>query len=140
MRLKPGVIGDANPHGCEAYRHWLSRTWDSPLPVALVIGINPNTATESIDDGMTNFLTGLLRSLSGEYACGRYVLANCSDYRSSNPKTLQASLSARSPNNMNVIREKLARCDFVVASWGTTWYGQFLEEARREVAALVRGS
>jgi hypothetical protein len=66
MTLQPGIVGDASPTGRQTYRHWLSRRWDSAAPLALVIGINPNTATESEDDPTTRFLIKLLRPLDGE--------------------------------------------------------------------------
>ena len=115
MPLPPGVTGDANPRGRAAFRHWLSRTWARSGQVALVIGINPNTATESDDDGMTRFLTRLLRGLEGEYACRGYVLVNCCDVRHRDPRELKDIESPCSEANVETIRRMLAACDFVVA-------------------------
>jgi len=60
--MREQLIKDAHPKGSSAYRHWLSRTWSSG-PTALVIGINPNKATEAYEDGMTSFLRELLSGL-----------------------------------------------------------------------------
>lgn len=140
MKLPPGVIGDANPRGNSTHRHWLSRTWDAAGPIALVVGINPNTATESEDDGMTGFLTRLLRGLEGDYRCGGYVLVNCCDIRGREPKELGTCESPCSPEHMVAFREKLAACHFVVASWGTTNYGDVVSGNRKAIKVLVQES
>jgi len=138
MALKFGINGDARPRGRQTYRHWLSRTWDATGPVALVIGINPNTATEDQDDGMTSFLTRLLRGLGGDYACGGFMLVNCCDLRHGKPGALQDCPAPVSPRNLAIVREKLCDCDLVVASWGVTDYGPVVENCRERIEALVR--
>ncbi|MBC7852140.1 MAG: DUF1643 domain-containing protein [Pirellulaceae bacterium] len=140
MKLQPGVAGDANPRGESDYRHWLARTWDPVGAVALVVGINPNTATESEDDAMTGFLTRLLRALEGDYKCGSYILVNCCDIRGRHPKELKDCESPCSPTQMGTIREKLAACHFVVASWGTTDYGRFVSNQRELIKKLIEES
>src|SRR5690349_5793337 len=107
------VQGDACPLGSQPYRYWLSRTWDASQPLALVVGINPSTATESADDQMTAFLTELLRDLVGEYRCGGFVLVNCCDFRDSDPNNFKVSFPISSGNdNLDTIRTKLSECGF----------------------------
>lgn len=137
MKLPTGVTGDAEPRGMSTYRHWLSRTWGEG-PVALVIGINPNTATDDDDDGMTNFLTSLLRGLEAPYCCGSYILVNCCDYRHNKPNQLQNVATPCSSNNLRTIQAQIARSAFIVASWGTTDYGKIVCDARNAVAEAVR--
>jgi hypothetical protein len=108
--------------------------------VALVIGINPNTATESEDDSMTNFLTELLRGLDGEYKCGGYAVVNCCDFRHAHPEELGSVVSPCSEVNMKMVDARLLECDFVVASWGTTKYGKAIQDGRVQIADLVRRS
>ena len=139
MKLLEGIVGDAEPKGDSPRRHWLTRRW-SAGPMALVIGINPSKATELRDDQTTRFLTELLRGLNGMYQCGGYALVNCSDIRASKPKLLNDHPAPFSPANFELIKQKLADCDFVVASWGTTFYGAALEDARRQVSEAVRAS
>lgn len=140
MKLKQGVTGAAEPEGLQPYRHWLSRTWDPDLPVALVIGINPHKATESQDDGMTGFLTRLLRGLEGEYSCGGFILVNCFDYRDRTPHTLLEVEQPSSRKNTRTIGQMLKKCDFVIASWGTTAYGDIFDRRRKVMAKKVRAS
>jgi hypothetical protein len=140
MKLPPGVVGRAKPSGLEPYRYWLSRTWDLGLPKALIIGMNPNKATESHDDQMTGFLTRLLRGLEGEYICGGYTLVNCFDYRDKSPKTLLNIEEPSSTANIPTIKAMLRKCDFIVVSWGTTDYGKAFQDRRREVSQLVKES
>lgn len=134
------VLRDAHPRGISPYRHWLSRTWASNGAVALVIGINPNTATDTDDDGMTRFLVRLLSGLDGEFACGGYILVNCCDLRGREPKDLQKAQIPCSSTNLNTIQELLTKCSFVVASWGTADYGPEVANLRDQVSAIVRRS
>jgi hypothetical protein len=114
--MSPEVVGQAEPRGHQPYRQWLSRTWEPDLPIALVIGINPNNATEKEDDGMTGFLVRLLRGVEGEFQCGGYVLVNCFDYRDRKPKAILDIDTPSSSRNIPTIRDKLKTCDFVVVS------------------------
>jgi hypothetical protein len=140
MKISPGVVGQAEPRGHQPYRQWLSRIWEPDLPIALVVGINPNNATEKEDDGMTGFLVRLLRGLEGEFQCGGYILVNCFDYRDRTPKALLDINRPSSTKNTPTIRDKLKTCDFVVVSWGATDYGDIFQKRRTELAKLVRES
>ncbi len=140
MRMAPGVTGSAQPEGMQAYRQWLSRCWDPNSPVALVIGINPNKATEVEDDGMTGFLVRLLRVQQGAFQCGGYILVNCFDFRDRHPAALLNVSMPSSPDNTPTIKRMLNKCDFVVVSWGSTDYGEIFQARREELAQLVRSS
>lgn len=134
------ITKDAYPRGSSEYRHWLSRIWSPGGAIALVIGINPNTATDKDEDGMTRFLAQLLSELEGEFACGGYILVNCCDVRSREPKDLKHHPVPYSPSNLDTIRARLAECDFVVASWGTADYGSVVRKLREEISRLVQQS
>ena len=134
------LIMDAFPRGDQPYRHWLSRRWSDDGQTALVIAINPNTATDSKDDDTTRFLVRTLRQLDGEFACGGYILVNCCDRRSGKPEELERLPMPSSPGNLETIRQKLQECDFVAASWGTGKYGGPVPEMRQRVAELMRES
>jgi hypothetical protein len=140
QRIASEIAGDAYPRGYSEYRHWLSRTWDANGATALVIGINPSKATDTVDDPMTGFLVRLMSSLSGDFACGEYVLVNCCDLRSPNPDNLRTEDGACSPENLATIQRFLYECDFVVASWGTTDYGPVVADMRIKIVTLVRES
>jgi hypothetical protein len=140
MKMSPEVVGQAEPRGHQPYRQWLSRTWEPDLPIALVIGINPNNATEKEDDGMTGFLVRLLRGVEGEFQCGGYVLVNCYDYRDRKPKAILDIDTPSSSRNIPTIRDKLKTCDFVVVSWGNTDYGEMFQTRRKELAKLIKDS
>ncbi|MCI0358981.1 MAG: DUF1643 domain-containing protein [Planctomycetaceae bacterium] len=100
--------------------------------------MNPNTATEDEDDGMTNFLTALLCELNGEFRCGSYVLVNCCDLRHNKPGELKNLDAPSSATNLQTVQNMIAQCDFIVASWGTTDYGQVVADARDAIAALAK--
>jgi hypothetical protein len=135
-----GLVKDAFPKGDMPYRHWLSREWSSKGATALVIGINPNSATHCKEDGMTRFLVETLSKLTGRFTCRKYILVNCCDLRERDPTKLLFAKTPSSPKNFDTIRRMLAKSDFVVASWGTTDYGPVVNEFRGKVAALLRVS
>jgi hypothetical protein len=134
------VTKDAYPRGASTYRHWLSRGWSPEGALALVIGINPNAATDTDEDGMTRFLIRLLSELDGEFACGGYVLVNCCDVRGREPRELKNHSAPCTPSNFDTIKARLAECDFVVASWGTADYGPVVGKIREQISELVQQS
>ncbi len=131
---------DAFPPGDGERRSWLTRIWDSATPLALVVGINPSSASDTTDDDMTRFLIRHLRSLTGEYSCGGFALVNCCDLRDSKPSNLVDAHSPCSSENLTIVEEWLSKCDFVVASWGTTDYGRTVSVLRDSIAKLVKAS
>jgi hypothetical protein len=140
MLLPDGVVGDAAPPGRQDYRDWLSRTWNEQGGVALVIGINPNDATDSNDDQTTRLLTTLLCQLDGVNQCGSFVLVNCFDRRSNKPEKLKELANPISSIYLDTVQSKLSECDFVVASWGTKRYDAIVANARARIEQIVTAS
>ena len=134
------MIYDAFPRGYQPYRHWLSRIWNEELPLALLVAINPNKATDTIDDQMVTFVTRLLQGLDGKLPCGGFVVVNCCDIRDPDPKNLQAHAKPVSEYNLANIREKLNCCDFAIAAWGITNYGTIVNEMRKTVTEILMES
>jgi hypothetical protein len=134
------LLMEAHPRGSAPYRQWLSRRWSTGGRTALVVGINPNKATDTKEDGMTSFLTRLLRSLSGEFECGGFILVNCCDVREREPSRLRDFGMICSSANWPTICQMVAKVDFVVVSWGTSNYGPAVEQERLRIGGLLAKS
>lgn len=90
-RLSPDIAGRALFHGDhEQYRLWLSRRWGEArhrdLPYAVLIGMNPSTATAEFNDPT---LTRCV-SFVCEWGLSAFYMTNVGDYRATHPKDLAA--------------------------------------------------
>jgi hypothetical protein len=110
----------------EAFRYSLERWFGtSGKSSALFVGLNPSTATASIDDPTIRREVGYTR----DWGYTRYLKANLYAFRSTNPKALYANpCPARAPSlpgyekvgrrNMAAIQALMDRADVIVACWG----------------------
>ena len=100
-----------------AYRYWLLRQWDESLPMAAIIGVNPSTADESIDDQTIRKDIGFVSRMD----FGGFVKLNLSAFRARDPKVCAAS---RNPidlsNNASSIASHAAqfKASKTIAAWG----------------------
>ena len=72
------------------YRYWLLRQWDEVLPLAAIIGVNPSTADEEIDDQTIRKDIGFMQRLG----YGGFLKLNLSALRARDPKVCAASRNA----------------------------------------------
>lgn len=112
---------------CGKYRYKLWRIWDTTLPKAMCIGLNPSTANADKNDATINNLIGMLTKLG----YGGFYMMNLFAFISSNPKDL---LTCSNPlgDNENKLKEVEAICNDVILCWGNF---KKAEERRIEVAA-----
>lgn len=64
------------------YRYWLTRSWDDALPMMCVIGVNPSTADESVDDPTIRKCLGFAQRLG----FGGLLMLNVGAYRATDPR------------------------------------------------------
>src|SRR5690606_1992220 len=76
---------DARFSPCGKYRYWLSRIWDTILPYAMCIGLNPSTANAEDDDPTIRNLTELLKA--NRY--GGFYMVNLFAFITPNPEELR---------------------------------------------------
>ena len=99
------------------YRYWLLRQWDDALPMAAIIGVNPSTADEEIDDQTIRKDIGFMRRLG----FGGFVKLNLSAFRARDPKICAAYRNAIDLSNASWAIADYARqfkVSKVIAAWG----------------------
>jgi hypothetical protein len=96
------------------YRYLLRRVWDYGKPRALVIMLNPSTATAEVDDATIRALVRLLDALS----YGSYEVVNIFAFRATDPRAIATVDDPVGPYNEDVIRSAIGRCDIVICAWG----------------------
>ncbi len=97
------------------YRYSLWRQWNDVLPVFVVIGLNPSTADETLDDPTIRRCLGFAK----REGCGALVMLNLFALRATDPKTMLGHPEPIGQHNDSTIREYAQREGHViVAAWG----------------------
>lgn len=100
---------------CRQYRYSLWRRWDLGKPYALFIGLNPSTATETIDDPTIR----RCKRFSRDWGYGSYVMANIFAYRATKPKEMKAQDDPIGIDNDVAIQDMARDAGIIVCAWGT---------------------
>lgn len=102
---------------CRRYRYTLTRVIDESNPrIAQVVGLNPSTADETLDDPTIRRCIAFAR----KWECGRLVMTNLFALRSTDPRGLLVDDepdAIRDANDRALIETAL-RADVVVFAWG----------------------
>jgi len=98
------------------YRYALFRQWDEDRPRAcqVVIGLNPSTADESINDPTIRKCIGRAK----RNGFNQLVMLNIFALRSTDPKKLKQVADPIGPENDVWIREICNRVNTVIVAWG----------------------
>lgn len=99
------------------YRYWLIRVWDDLLPIVAVIGVNPSTADETVDDPTIRKDMGFARRLG----FGGILKLNVGAYRSTDPKAWRKALDPFGSENSAWHLAMYARqfgATKTIAAWG----------------------
>lgn len=98
---------------CGKYRYKLWRIWNTELPLAMCIGLNPSTANADKDDPTINNLRRILTALG----YGGFYMMNLFAWISSKPEAL---LTCHDPlgDNDQKLQEVRSLCKDVIACWG----------------------
>lgn len=118
---------------CRHYRYMLWRRWDPERDVLMVIGLNPSTADETVDDQTIRKCRGYAQ----RWGYGALWMLNAYAFRATDPKVMKAQgANALGPRNNEYIAQCAQVADMVVAAWGA-----HCEQRReREIRALVARS
>lgn len=102
-----------------AYRYVLTRSWPDDVGVGgggllLSIGLNPSTATDSVNDPT------IRKEVAYAKAWGFTSLAklNLFAFRSPHPKVMKAALDPVGPDNDRYLREWAKKARRIVCCWG----------------------
>ena len=116
LALAMDVMGGAEfcgPDDC--YRLLLWRSWGAPdAPCCLWVGMNPSTADAGVDDPTVRREIGY----TSRWGLTRYVKANVSAYRTTDPKRLR-NAPIRCEENWGAIRRAADNADRIVLAFGT---------------------
>lgn len=99
---------------CRTYRYTLWRVWDDEGPKLNVIGLNPSTADENVDDPTIRRCI----AFGKRWGFGRLVMTNLFAYRSTDPRGLATVEDPVGPDNDQWLREQAYDAAYVVAAWG----------------------
>lgn len=102
---------------CRTWRYTLTRTWDFTRPLAMFVGLNPSTATETIDDNTVRRCIGYARN----WGYGGLLMMNIFAFRAKDPKVMKSQEDPVGPGN-NCCLVTMAHKEstgIVVAAWGT---------------------
>jgi len=104
------------------YRYHLWRTWDDDAPRFVVIGLNPSTADETVDDPTIRRCIGFAR----REGCGGLDMVNLFAFRATDPASMKAASDPIGDANDAVIAAVITTraSDRIVAAWGV--HGAFL--------------
>lgn len=105
---------------CGTWRYSLQRHWDSELPKATFVMLNPSVANAHQDDPTTTQC--LKRVVKAGY--GRYEAVNLFALVSTDPQALRSYPDPVGPDNDEYIRAAADKADMIVVAWGNLGYLQ----------------
>jgi hypothetical protein len=98
---------------CGKYRYRLWRIWNSNLPRAMIIGLNPSTANADTDDQTIMNLRRIMTALG----YGGFYMMNCWPFITSKPELLQIDDGSNLFNDYHLALTAV-ECETVVFAWG----------------------
>jgi hypothetical protein len=137
--LAAGVLGlSAGPRGATLdptgrYRYHLWRSWDTDLPRAVFVGLNPSTADAERDDPTLRRCVAFARS----WGCGGLDVVNLFAWRATKPADLKRAAEPIGADNDRILRELAAQAEHRIACWGV--HGAWQDRGARVRAAMGPG-
>jgi len=99
------------------FRYWLLRRWNPAMRLMAVIGCNPSTADETINDPTIRKIMGFAERL--DY--GGVLMLNVGAYRATDPRDWKSARDPFGPgNSVEHLQVYLGRWEpsLVIAAWG----------------------
>jgi len=116
--VEPEMHRAAAISDCSRYRYRLDRAWDSGLPVATFVMLNPSTADGETDDPTI----GRCLSYARAWGCGALTVVNLYAWRATNPRELTTADNPLGPDNdaylIAAAKSASASGGVLVAAWG----------------------
>lgn len=103
------------------YRYSLWRVWDTALPRAVFIMLNPSTANHIDADATLRRCIGFVRSWS---SYGSIEVVNLFALRSAYPEKLSQVVDPIGPENDRYIQQAIERAGIIICAWGACTYIQ----------------
>jgi hypothetical protein len=99
---------------CRTWRYTLWRIWDEAAPYLNVIGLNPSTATETLDDPTIRRCIAFARS----WGYGGLYMTNAFAFRATLPKVMKKAAEPVGADNDLWLKKTAESAGLVVAAWG----------------------
>lgn len=112
----------------EAYRYFLSRSWNETGKIIAFIGLNPSTANATTDDPTIRRCMRFAKDWGG----GSLWVVNLFAFRATCPQVMLGATDPIGPENDLWLDRVVSSADLVVAAWGN--HGSLLNRSE-----LVRG-
>lgn len=114
---------------CEKYRYRLSRSWGGG-PVVAFIGLNPSTATETVNDPTVTRCIGYAK----RWGFDGFIMLNAYAFRSTDPKGLWTVDDPAGPECDEFLRGGIGEANRIICCWGVNC----TPERHRRLVELVR--
>lgn len=110
------IVGEAGAtfSSCRRWRYLLWRCWDTALPVANFLMLNPSTADEHVLDPTCT----RARRYAERWGYGALIVTNVFGWRATDPAALRQVKDPVGPGNDRAILRAAAQCDLLVCAWG----------------------
>ena len=108
---------------CRKFRYALWRMWDEDKPLVMIIGLNPSTADEKVNDPT---ITRCI-SFASSWGYGGVCVTNLFGFRATAPTELKAYHDPIGKENDAWVHEMAKEAAIKVAAWGN--HGNFLNRS-----------
>jgi len=108
---------------CRKFRYALWRMWDEDKPLVMIIGLNPSTADEKVNDPT---ITRCI-SFASSWGYGGVCVTNLFGFRATAPTELKAYHDPIGKENDSWVHEMAKEAAIKVAAWGN--HGKFLNRS-----------
>jgi|GEM_PF-421593 len=112
------------------YRYQLWRVWNSQLPKIAIVGLNPSTADDKLDDPTIIRCIEFAKS----WGYGGFYMVNLFAFRATNPNELNDQTDPIGQDNDKHLIEIFSRVEKVICAWGN---GGIFKERNKEVLKLI---
>jgi len=127
---KPITHRTAEISDCGRYRYRLTREWESTLPPAVFVMLNPSTADADQDDATIRRCIAYAR----RWGMGSLVVVNLYAWRETSPDKLPADAEAIGPDNdgwlSQAALDALDEGGLLIAAWGNNASPQRVADVR----------
>jgi len=96
------------------YRYTLTRLWDEAKPTLLVIGLNPSTADETIDDPTIRRCIGFAK----RWNFGTLLMGNIFAFRATDPKIMKVHAEPIGEDNDIWLIRMNQKADMTILAYG----------------------
>ena len=115
---------------CRKFRYALWRMWDGDKPLVMIIGLNPSTADEKVNDPTITRCISFARS----WGYGGVCVTNLFGFRATAPTELKANHDPIGKENDAWVHEMAKEAAIKVAAWGN--HGKFLNRSVEFLSSL----